>query len=186
MLNLIGTDDTETHITTSGTILDLITNEFILFNRNTGNRQIILFQSEGGDLANVCITQIGYDGTTWYGFSKDYVSTIDPTHANDGTPIYAFEWNAAGDFRIRWGDLGDQKLTGIDPILVYPKHQNDADLAYWDDIDKQYEFVNVKWATDLIEAYNTGNLTKGCFGMSGLPDLFLHYTYEVIETGNEA
>ena len=185
MLNLIGANDTETHITTSGTILDLVTNEFIIFNRSTGSRQITLFPSEGNDFANVCISHIGYDGTTWYGFSKDYVSTIYPTHANDGTPIYAFEWNASGNFRIRWGTSGDTKLTGINEILVYPKNQQDADVAIWSDINKQYEFDNLEWATNLIQAYNDGDLTKGCFGMEGLPELFIHYTYEAIETGNE-
>ena len=185
MLILNGGDTTESHITSSGRILDLVTNEFIIFNGSSGHKQIILFPSSGDDEYNVCITKIGYDGTTWYGFSKDYVSSIYPAEARDGTPIYSFEWNSSGNFRIRWGDSGDQKLSGIDPILIYPKHQHDADLAFWDDTDKQYEFDNIDWATVLIESYNTGDLTKGCFGMEGLPNLFIHYTYSSIETGNE-
>ena len=136
-------------------------------------------------LVNVCITQIGYDGSEWYGYSQDYVSSISPQEANDGTPIYAFEWNTAGDFRIRWGTGGDTKITGINEILVYPKDQKDADVALWDDTDKQYEFVNLEWATNLIQAYNDGDLTKGCFGMKGLPELFLWYDFSEIETGDE-
>ena len=134
---------------------------------------------------NICITQIGYDGTTWYGFSQDYVSAISPTEARDGTPIYAFEWTAAGDFRIRWGDTGDQKLTGFNELLIYPEAQHTADVAVWSELNKQYEFDNLEWATNLIEAYNNGELDQGCFNITGIPDLMLWYTFESIETGDE-
>ena len=128
----------------------------------------------GSDSFNTCITQIGYDGAEWYGFSQDYVSTIDPTHTADGTPIYAFECNASGDFRVRFGDTGDIKLVGFDQFLV------NEDLAVWSDTTKQYEFSNVDWATEIINEHTE----PLCFNMSGLPTdtPFIWYTFEEIET----
>jgi hypothetical protein len=138
---------------------------------------------KGGGLAfNACITQTGDEGT-WYGYSQDIPgTTVDPTHVKDGTLWYAYKWKADGVFVMQFGDAGDEKLTGVDIVLITGP-DNVKKSASWDDVNKYYTFTDAKMANDLITKYNAGELDEGCFKVEIMPDLFIHYDFASILWG---
>ena len=120
----------------------------------------------GGLSKNVCIAQPGTDGT-WYLYDSSVpYGVATPDRLNDDTFFYAFRCKDTGEWELKFGDLGETKLTDIDRILI--RGTEDASVADWDATAKCYIFNDVPQATKTIQLINDGAI-RLCLGMYMLP-----------------
>ena len=150
------------------------------FKHKFGFGGLFYFNGDGNNRVNVCIDS-GTDGT-WYMFEFNSFGIANPTHTKDGTLLYSFKCNASGDFIISWGDTGKEQLLGIDAILVKSKDRKHVGTATWRNVLTRYEFNDLEWATVIIDAYGKGE-TEQCFLLEGLPENFIHYSFNELLTG---
>ena len=137
--------------------------------------------SRVGILYNLCIT-VGYDGSEWYGKITGVMGSSDPDRTEDGTLLYSFKFNAAGNFVIQFGDAGDEQISSATSFNVYSEYYGGSRVAQWNDTTLQYEFDDQLIATDLIDKYNNG-ITEVCIFVSIEEGTALYYTYDTILTG---
>ncbi len=132
---------------------------------------------------NVCITDIGTDGTYYiYDSNTVGMGSANPNQTISDIFFYAFKCDAGGNFYIQWGDAGNEQLTDVSRILVYDKGVTTADVAEWDDVDKRYEFINKTWSDKVIAEYDLG-VRDLCFSMEILPSLFIDYSFTEVLVG---
>jgi hypothetical protein len=118
----------------------------------------------------------GNDGTD-YGYRYNAFGSTDKETVSDGTRFYEFTTNSSNLIVIRFGDTGITKLTDVNEILV--EHESDSYLATWDGALKAYTFTDAAFSQFIIGS------TDFCTAMYILPDLFIHYDFKTIETGEK-
>lgn len=136
-----------------------------------------IYDREGGLLTpvNTCML-IGNDGTN-YGFETGSYGSVTPTTTLDGTLFYSFTVDAAGNVAFRFGPTGTDKLEDTDEMLLRTAQAGDVILV-WNATNSAYEVVDIDIATNIIA--EDGNVV--CGAIYALPNLFLHYTFETIDT----
>jgi len=131
-----------------------------------------------GGKGRLCITQ-GSNGA-WYGFSTSpSFGAANPPIAADGTSIHAVMWKDDGTFVMSFGTDGRQQLTGIDTITY--KYKGSVIVFSWDAATTAYIADNLPAATFLISNYVQGE--DICGTVTGLPDLLIHYDFDIMYTG---
>jgi len=138
--------------------------------------------------SNVCLTDIGVSSTV-IGYDIGLgIGSTKPDKAPDGTLFYGFTWDypaVKGDFIIKWGIDGKQQLTDVQSILVTNKDNAEAFVAHWDESSSSYKATNIIYAEGLNTGYDSGEIPPWCFNMFILPDLFIHYDFVELKTGDQ-
>ena len=122
---------------------------------------------------NTCFTTVLQDGD-WYG-SDEPATNINPPNAADGTLYYSYRANAVtGEFRLRFGDAGDEELTNV--LVIIYSHDNREVGLQWDSVNKYYT------GDDLIAAQRIAALAglKHCFVNLVVPDLLQFFDFSEI------
>ncbi len=135
---------------------------------------------------NICL-EVGNDGvvTNW-----GYVSAYDITSFGKATPdvtkagqhVYAFSWDAAGNFTLRFGGAGNEIVPDVDSAIISwhsPEGANHEFIAGWDSDNSLYSGTDLDMATALI----AGGEIDQCFTMVLFPNLFITYDFATILRG---
>ncbi len=138
----------------------------------------------GGVNPNICLS-VEYDGSKYYGYVYTTMGSADPDHANDGTLLYSFIWDNAGNFIVRWGDSGDEKVANAESIFIWSVEANKGREAQWGAAEEYYTFFDEALADKLIAEFNAG-ATDFCFHMSIQDGLVIDYNYDNILTGSDS
>jgi len=135
--------------------------------------------SGGGIVSNACL-DIGTDGGTTYGFKSGSFGTITPTQTITGELYYEVTWNTAtGDFILSFGVEGNTKLDGVSQIQVINPSGTKGKACVWDEVTTVYVY------NDMDEVAGLPTTGETCMGIFFLPDLFIHYDFATIMTGDK-
>ena len=131
------------------------------------------FQGKINERINTCFDPVIVEGD-WAG-SNEPATNIVPAYTADGTLIYSYRMNTVtGDFVIKFGDTGNEKLDNV--MLIIYKHDKYKVGMQWD------ESLNYYLGNDIDAAQYIG-LEKDnihCFESLVIPELLQHFTFETI------
>ena len=133
----------------------------------------------GLSVNNICITNIGNDGT-WYGYSEGVFGTINPGSTIGGINVHDMRTKADGTFVLKFGPTGNEKIENVDYIHLRSSQIPATGIAAWDDANKEYSFVEIEFYDEMISG-----ITEICFYGEFVPVTLIKYDFSEILVGEK-
>ena len=112
------------------------------------------------------------DGT-WYGYESGTFGSATPNTTSGGVLFYSFKYKATGEFEMHFGVAGNEQLPDITEIWAVNDEGTYSQVLVWDATAQAYLGTDVDAATYLITQ------TDICIGFYALPELMIHYDYNM-------
>jgi hypothetical protein len=132
--------------------------------------------------SGACI-MVETDGTL-YGYKYNSFGSIEPAYTKDGVLVHQYTTDVNGNFVISFGTSGSEKLLNVDELYVKDRYFRDTIVLNWDASSSAYIVTDYSYGQKIIQEYNNIGTFELCISVRALPKLFIHYTFDSVETGD--